>query len=96
MKRRSYSADFKAKVAMEAVKGLQTANEIASKFEVHPGQVAQWKRELIDNVGDIFARKNAKKPPDSNETDSKLFEQIGRMKVEIDWLKKKSEQLGIL
>jgi transposase-like protein len=96
VKRRSYSADFKAKVAMEAVKGLQTANEIASKFEVHPGQVAQWKRELIDNVGDIFARKNAKKPPDSNETDSKLFEQIGRMKVEIDWLKKKSEQLGIL
>ena len=93
MKRKSYSPEFKAKVAMEAAKGLQTANEIASKFEVHPGQVAQWKRELIENIGDIFAKKNAKKPPEPNEFESKLYEQIGRLKVENEWLKKKSEQL---
>jgi len=93
MKRKSYSPEFKAKVAMEAAKGLQTANEIASKFEVHPGQVAQWKRELVENVGDIFAKKNGKKPPDQDESHSKLYEQIGRLKVENEWLKKKSEQL---
>ena len=93
MKRKSYSPEFKAKVAMEAAKGLQTANEISSKFEVHPGQVAQWKRELLENVGGIFAKKNSKKPPDTGETDSKLYEQIGRLKVENEWLKKKSEQM---
>lgn len=96
MKRKTYSPDFKAKVALEAAKGLHTANEIASKFEVHPGQLAQWKKELIDNIGDIFARKNSKKPPDKSESDAQLFEQIGRLKVENDWLKKKSEQLSKL
>ena len=53
-------------------------------------------KELIDNIGDIFARKNSKKPPDKSESDAQLFEQIGRLKVENDWLKKKSEQLSKL
>lgn len=96
MRRRSYLPEFKAKVALEAAKGLATANEIASKYEVHPGQVAQWKRELLDNVGALFARKGGKKPPDKNQNDAKLYEQIGRLKVENDWLKKKSEELSLL
>ena len=58
MKRKSYSPEFKAKVALEALKGVLTANEIASKFEVHPQQVGQWKRELAENMGTIFERKN--------------------------------------
>jgi putative transposase len=97
MKRKSYSPEFKAKVALEAAKGKLTANEIATKFEVHPGQVAQWKKELIENVGGIFERKSTKKkPPEKGEDTAKLYEQIGRLKVEVDWLKKKSEELSKL
>ncbi len=96
MKRKSYSPEFKAKVALEAMKGLLTANEIASKHEVHPGQVAQWKRELADNMGSIFERKNSKKGQEQSEDTSKLYDQIGRLKVENDWLKKKSEELSKL
>jgi transposase-like protein len=68
MKRNSYSPEFKAKVALEAMRGLLTANEIASKFEVHPVQVSQWKKELAENMGSIFERKNVKKkPPNKGE-----------------------------
>jgi transposase-like protein len=95
MKRNSYSPEFKAKVALEAMKGLLTANEIASKFEVHPVQVSQWKKELAENMGSIFERKKVKKkPPNKGEDTAKLYEQIGRLKVENDWLKKKSEELS--
>ena len=74
MKRNSYSPEFKAKVALEAMKGLLTANEIASKFEVHPVQVSQWKKELAENMGSIFERKNAKKkPPNKDEDTAKLY-----------------------
>lgn len=97
MKRKSYSAEFKAKVALEAAKGNLTANEIASKFEIHPVQVAQWKKEFLENLGAIFERKSSKKKPtDNGENTSKLYEQIGRLKVENDWLKKKSEELSKL
>jgi transposase len=93
MKRKSYSSEFKAKVALEAVKGTMTANEVASKYEVHPVQVSQWKKELLENIGGIFEGKRPKKP-EENPTDSKLYEEIGRLKIEVDWLKKKSEQLS--
>jgi len=96
MKRKSYSPEFKAKVALEALKGVLTANEIASKFEVHPQQVGQWKRELAENMGTIFERKNLKKRKEQPENTDKLYEQIGRLKVENDWLKKKSEELSVL
>jgi transposase-like protein len=96
MKRKSYSPEFKAKVAFEALKGVLTASEIASKFEVHPVQVAQWKKELADNMGAIFERKNSRKRKETTEDTSKLYEQIGRLKVENDWLKKKSDELSKL
>ena len=96
MKRKSYNADFKAKVALEAVKGLQTANEIAAKFEIHPVQVAQWKKEFLENMSTVFDKKGSKKKPEKTEDNSKLYEQIGRLKVENDWLKKKSEEAANL
>ena len=95
MKRKTYSPEFKAKVAIEAIKGLLTTNEIASKFEIHPGQVSQWKREMLANMGAVFESKNSKKPDKEDKETSKLYEQIGRLKVENEWLKKKSEQLGL-
>lgn len=93
MKRKSYSPEFKAKVALETIKGEQTANEIALKYEVHPVQVSQWKKELLENVGSIFESSRPKKTNDDEIQSAKLYEEIGRLKIEVDWLKKKSAQL---
>jgi len=95
MKRKSYSPEFKAKVALEAIKGVMTANEIGAKYEVHPVQISQWKKELLENVGSIFEGKRSRKPDDDEQVETgKLYEEIGRLKIEVDWLKKKSEQLS--
>lgn len=95
MKRKSYSTEFKAKVALEAVKGVMTANEIGAKYEVHPVQVSQWKKELLENMGSLFEGKRSRKSADDDQVETgKLYEEIGRLKIEVDWLKKKSEQLS--
>ncbi len=96
MARKVHSAEFKAKVALEAVRSGLTANQIASKYEVHAVQVSQWKKELLQNLATVFEGKKPPKSTDENEDPAKLFEQIGRLKVENDWLKKKSEQLSKL
>ena len=89
--RRKFSAEFKAKVAIEALKERNTIEEIASKYEVHPTQINNWKREFLDNAvlafgGDEAARKER----EQKETDlEKLYAQIGHLKVENDFLKKK-------
>ncbi len=88
--RRNHSARFKSKVALEAVKGLKTMSELASKYEVHPNQISQWKRQLIDNLPDLFTDKRAKRTAEDQEKEkAELFQQIGQLKVELDWLKKK-------
>lgn len=95
MKRKSYSPEFKAKIALEAIKGVMTANEIGAKYEVHPVQISQWKKELLENMGSIFEGKRSRKPADDEQVETgKLYEEIGRLKIEVDWLKKKSEQLS--
>jgi transposase len=96
MARKVHSAEFKAKVALEAVRSGLTANQIASKYEVHAVQVSQWKKELLKNLAVVFEGKKPSKSTDENEDPTKLYEQIGRLKVENDWLKKKSEQLSKL
>ena len=92
-KRKRYSAEFKAKVALEAVKGLKTRNQIASEFGVHPVQISQWKKELLDGVGSVFNGKNIKEHKKSEEEKSRLYEKIGRLEMELDWLKKKMESI---
>jgi len=88
MPRKRYSAAFKSKVALEAIKVQKTITEIASEYEVHPNQVSQWKKQLQEGVQDIFTD-----PGRSNRSDEKikdkLYQEIGRLKVELDWLKKK-------
>ena len=91
--RKSYTAEFKAKVALEAVKGDKPLSELASKYDVHPSQVRQWKKELLSNLPDIFSGKKKKREKQQEHNESKLFEEIGRLKVEVDWLKKKSDEL---
>lgn len=94
-KRKTHSSTFKAKVALEAVRGLKTASELASDHGVHPGQISQWKRKLLDGAGDLFEPGSGKaRDKDSEKLQAQLYEKIGRLEVELDWLKKKSEQLG--
>lgn len=90
--RKYHSASLKAKVALEAVQERETINQIASQHGIHPNMVTSWKKQLIDSLPDCFSRK---RQTNSKEEDLKaeLYEQIGRMKIEIDFLKKKSTSI---
>ncbi len=88
--RKIYSADFKAKVALAAIKGQQTINEIASNFSVHPNQVTQWKKQALEAIPDSFSAHRARAARSDEELKAQLYQQIGQLKVELDWLKKKA------
>ena len=92
-KRRKFSAEFKAKVALEAVQGERTINEIAAEHGVHPNQVSQWKSQLLENLPDVFSgeRDQARQDAAVRKERDELYRQIGQLKVEIDWLKKKTD-----
>src|SRR5919201_722066 len=87
--RKQYSAEFKARVALEALKGLKTVNELASTYGVHPTQIAHWKHRLQKEMPDIFSARRAKREQDQEALQAQLYQQIGQLKVELDWLKKK-------
>ena len=93
-KRRSFGASFKAKVALAAVRGEKTTAELASEFGVHANQISSWKRQLLDGVSELFADGRRRKEGESAANEQELFEQIGRLKMEVEWLKKKSAELG--
>lgn len=88
-KRRSHSDTFKFKVALEAAKGVQTINEIASANNLHPNQVSSWKKRLLAEGPSVFNRGNGSQPQAQAEQEAALYEQIGRLKMELEWLKKK-------
>ena len=87
--RTRYSQEFKAKVAIEALKEQKTLNEIASMYQIHPNQVTKWKNQLLEDAGRIFEDKRTKKQ-DDKPGEELLYQQIGQLQVELDWLKKKS------
>ncbi len=87
--RRRFSAEYKFKVALEAAKGTKTINELASEYEVHPNQIGQWKRELLEAGASLFARPSAQRQRQQESQQAELYEQIGRLKMELEWLKKK-------
>jgi transposase-like protein len=90
-KRKRYSAQFKFQVALEAVKGLKTVNQLASEHELHPNQVSQWKRQLLEEGATIFDNGAAQQQQrEMAQTEAELYEQIGRLKMEVEWLKKSS------
>lgn len=92
--RRKFSADFKARVVIEALKERNTIEEIARKYELHPNQISSWKKEFLTNASSAFVRDNASAESKQRETDAeKLYAQIGQLKVENDYLKKKWQQL---
>jgi len=88
--RKQYSAEFKAKVALEALKGRRTVNEIASAYSVHPNQVTQWKKQLLEALPHVFSARRAQAEKADEELKAQLYQQIGHLKVELDWLKKKA------
>lgn len=90
-KRIRHSAEFKAKVALEAAKDIHTLNELASKYGVHPTQISQWKKQLLDGLSGIFASQR-KKTNEMHKVEE-LYRQIGEVTVERDWLKKKLTSL---
>jgi len=93
-KRRSFSAEFKAKVALEALKEQETLNQIASRYDVLPVQVSQWKQQLLSSASGAFERKGERERllHDQSGKESVLYQKIGQLEVELDWLKKKSAQ----
>ena len=92
--RKSYSAAFKAKVALEAVKKEKTIAQLSSEYGVHSNQITKWRKKLLEELPSVFSDQRKKKEKDSEELQSELYKQIGQLKVEVDWLKKKSEQLS--
>jgi putative transposase len=89
-KRRNHAAAFKAKVALAAAKGDKTIAELASEYEVHPNQITQWKKQLFESLPEIFSRRRQNEQHEQEELTAELYQQIGQLKVELDWLKKKS------
>ena len=88
--RKEYSPAFKSKVALEAIKENKTVSELASMYEVHTDLVRRWKKELSERAQDLFSDKRKKEDRSAEALQSELYQQIGQLKVELDWLKKKS------
>jgi transposase-like protein len=92
--RTRHSASFKAKVALEAVKEEKTISQLASEYEVHPNQIRQWKKRLLQEAPDIFSTHREKETRNHEELEAELYRQIGQLKVELDWLKKKADRIS--
>jgi len=93
MQRKNYPADFKAKVSLEAIREQRTMAELSGAFAVHGTMISRWKRHVLENLSSLFSEKNKEKDHNTEELVASLYQQIGQLKVELDWLKKKSVQL---
>jgi len=88
MKRKRYSPELKAKVAIEAVHGLKTASEIARRYQVHPNLVGLWKRQALESLPELFSRKGDRSYEDQEQLVLELYQRIGQLEMELEWLKK--------
>ena len=86
--RKQYSPKFKARVAIEAIRGERTLNQLATQFRVHPVQIAHWRRAALEHLDEVFIDGRKRRPPNADADSDALYQEIGRLKVELDWLKK--------
>jgi transposase-like protein len=93
-KRRQHTAQFKFRVALEAAGEAKTISEIASDYKVHPTMVRNWKKQLLSEGSEVFQHGAKRKAPEQGVNEAELYEQIGRLKMELEWVKKKAEQFG--
>ncbi len=94
MKRSRYSGELKAKVAIEAIRGQKTVNQIASEYEVHPNQVGMWKKQALQSLPEAFSNGKAKLREDEQARMDALYQEIGKLQVELAFLKKRSGRLA--
>ena len=95
-KRKAYDNQFKARVALEVIKGERTISEIASQFEVHPNQITKWKKQLLENVSGVFSRKKDPEIDELKSLNEELYKKIGKQNIELEFLKKKYKQIQSL
>ncbi len=88
-KRRQFSDKFKAKVALEAIKGMKTLSELSTDYKVHPNQISAWKKQLLTNAPELFSSGKKRQSKSEDEIAAPLYEEIGRLKMDIKWLEKK-------
>src|SRR5206468_10006379 len=93
-KRKTHTATLKAQVALAALKGDRTVNELASHFAVHPTLIHGWKKQLLAGAEEVFANGSNKTAADAEGVQAQLYEQIGRLQMELEWVKKKAARLG--
>ena len=93
-KRKVHTPAFKAQVALAAVRGAQTVNELASQYGVHPTLIHGWKKQLLAGAEEVFGSGAKAQARDTEEQQAELFEQIGRLKMELEWVKKKAAMFG--
>ena len=91
-KRRQHSAEFKFRVALAAVREVSTVSELASRHDVHPTLIRKWKQQLLEDGPQVFTRSNSQEQREQAVKENELYEQIGRLKMELEWLKKKAAQ----
>lgn len=91
--RKGYEGAFKAKVSLEALKGEKTLAQLSSEFGVHANQIRQWRKQLLEELPKLFSDRRQKSEQEKDDLISELYRQIGQLKVEVDWLKKKSQVL---
>ena len=87
--RKNHAKEFKATVALEAVKGVQSLGELAARYQIHPTQIAQWKKHLVEGAPQVFERGHAGGPIDAEGLTAPLYQEIGRLKMELDFVQKK-------
>ena len=88
--RKHYTAKFKAQVALSAIREEKTLSELSSEFGIHANQIVRWKKEMLARAEEIFGHEADKRSQDAEAREAELYRQIGQLKVELDWLKKKS------